>query len=507
MAQILADQQGLGPNPIDSTGICLLSLDGGGVRGLSTLHILKSIMDWLNEEREKVGLLSVKPCEVFDLIGGTSTGGLIAIMLGRLEMDVDACIEAYIELAEDVFSQKSSKSPVKINGELKPRFDSTKLESAIKKVLTQNDVSVNALFNDRTERGCRTFVCAIDSDTTSIVRFRSYGLTGWPDYGATICQAALATSAATSFFEPVTIDDQIFADGAFGANNPVDEVEGEASNIWGSEDRDLKELVKCFISVGTGKPGIKAFETSIIKFLSKTVVRIATETETAERNAMERWAKHYDKNRYFRFNVHEGLEGIGLDEYQKKGLLKSATRAYLTHTTQRHRVRDCIHNLRLKQSRASASLASAVNEYRIRVQMLLRTSHKACWVVPFARNPNFVDQRSQHTKLDQLEENLFSQHHPTTLAIYGLGGIGKTQVALDLAYRARQKYPACSVFWISADNAESVQQAFANISLQLDVPRAKYNQTNVAKLLQHHLNQEGTRQWLLVVNNVDDVEI
>jgi patatin-like phospholipase/acyl hydrolase len=63
-------------NPLDSTGLCLLSLDGGGVRGLSTLYILKGIMDLLNHERkETANLLPVKPCEVFDLIGGTSTGG------------------------------------------------------------------------------------------------------------------------------------------------------------------------------------------------------------------------------------------------------------------------------------------------------------------------------------------------------------------------------------------------------------------------------------------------
>jgi patatin-like phospholipase/acyl hydrolase len=63
------------PNPLDSTGLCLLSLDGGGVRGLSTLYILKSIMDRLNYERKNIGLHPVKPCEIFDLIGGTSTGG------------------------------------------------------------------------------------------------------------------------------------------------------------------------------------------------------------------------------------------------------------------------------------------------------------------------------------------------------------------------------------------------------------------------------------------------
>jgi hypothetical protein len=57
------------PNPVDTTGLCLLSLDGGGVRGLSSLYILKSIMDRLNHERGQNRLPPVKPCEVFDLIG------------------------------------------------------------------------------------------------------------------------------------------------------------------------------------------------------------------------------------------------------------------------------------------------------------------------------------------------------------------------------------------------------------------------------------------------------
>jgi hypothetical protein len=60
---------------LDNTGYCLLSLDGGGVRGLSTLYILQNIMSRLNFTREEAGLQPRKPCEIFDLIGGTSTGG------------------------------------------------------------------------------------------------------------------------------------------------------------------------------------------------------------------------------------------------------------------------------------------------------------------------------------------------------------------------------------------------------------------------------------------------
>lgn len=60
-------------NPLDTAGLCLPSLNGGGVRGLSTLYILKGLMDRLNQGRPDDA--QVKPCKVFDLIGGASTGG------------------------------------------------------------------------------------------------------------------------------------------------------------------------------------------------------------------------------------------------------------------------------------------------------------------------------------------------------------------------------------------------------------------------------------------------
>jgi patatin-like phospholipase/acyl hydrolase len=75
MNQIRATMTGSEPSSIDTTGLYLLSLDGAGVRGLSTLYILKNIMDRLNHARRENNLPSVKPCEFFDLIGGTSIGG------------------------------------------------------------------------------------------------------------------------------------------------------------------------------------------------------------------------------------------------------------------------------------------------------------------------------------------------------------------------------------------------------------------------------------------------
>lgn len=148
-------------------------------------------------------------------------------------------------------------------------------------------------------------------------------------------------------FEPVRIGYRTFADGRLGVNNPVDEVEGEAANIWCSGTRDLKPLVKCFISIGTGNPGNNAFED---KLLHQTVVEIAIETGNTQNKFIARWAKTFDNGRYFRFNVEQGLQDIGLNEYKQKGAIKAMTEEYLSHRAQRLRVQDCIQNMKLKQS-------------------------------------------------------------------------------------------------------------------------------------------------------------
>jgi predicted acylesterase/phospholipase RssA len=189
------------------------------------------------------------------------------------------------------------------------------------------------------------------------VRLRSYQRPGKADIPVTICQAARATSAATTFFEPVSIGARSFADGALGANNPVDEVECEASDIWCPETGHLKPLVKCFISIGTGNPGKKAMEDNLFKFLSKTLPELTTQTEHTEKRFIAKWRQHYDSKRYFRFNVEQGLQDVGLAEYQDQGRIEAATEGYLDHQTVEFRVRDCIQNLELKQSVYTESFA------------------------------------------------------------------------------------------------------------------------------------------------------
>lgn len=195
-----------------------------------------------------------------------------------------------------------------------------------------------------------SFVCTAAKELYGITRLRSYDLPQKPNLKATICEAALATSAATGFFAPVSITGRTFVDGALGANNPVDQVEEEAADIWCSTTGDLKPLVKCFISIGTGNPGKKALEDNIFKFLSKTLVQITTETEETAKRFIGRWRQHYDAKRYFRFNVEQGLQGVGLAEYREEGTIMAATDQYLDDQTRVSQVRNCVENLEQKQS-------------------------------------------------------------------------------------------------------------------------------------------------------------
>ncbi|OQE26123.1 hypothetical protein PENFLA_c007G06998 [Penicillium flavigenum] len=489
------------PNPLDSTGLCLLSLDGGGVRGLSTLYILKGLMDRLNQTRPQ-GSPAKKPCEVFDLIGGTSTGGLIAIMLGRLEMDVDECIMAYVMLMKMIFDKPSKRGVSSIFGKIKPQFDANKLESAINEVINNRGAKPSDLFNDQTDRGCRVFVCSITQETKEIVRLRSYSISNKPGIPATICQAARATSAATTFFEPVSIGARRFADGALGANNPVDEVEGEASDIWCEDTGDLKPLVKCFISIGTGHPGKKAMEDNLLKFVSKTLPALATQTEHTEKRFIAKWRQHYDSKRYFRFNVDQGLQDVGLAEYQEQGLIESATEGYLDHQAVAFRVRDCVENLKSKQRATNLNFTVEIRGYQKSLALLEQWQGRARWQVPFERNKNFTGREGL---LSNLARKLEQESDATTkIAIMGLGGVGKTQLVLELAHRVRERRAVC---WIPVNSMANLQKAYRKVAQGLGLPSSDEIGVDILEIVQAYLSDESVGPWLLVLDNADDIDL
>ncbi|KAH8757174.1 hypothetical protein F5883DRAFT_525714 [Diaporthe sp. PMI_573] len=87
--------------------------------------------------RESQGLNQVpRPCDYFDLIGSTSTGGIIAIMLRRLQITVDECIQAYDKVGQAAFTPK--RRILLLPAEPKGAFSATALKKAIKQVVREN---------------------------------------------------------------------------------------------------------------------------------------------------------------------------------------------------------------------------------------------------------------------------------------------------------------------------------------------------------------------------------
>jgi len=69
-------------------------------------------------------------------------------------------------------------------------------------------------------------------------------------------------------------------------------------------------------------------------------------------------------------------------------------------------------------------------------------THPPLWIVPFERNPRFTGRDSQ---LAELEGKLFAGESTTKIAVAGLGGVGKTQLVLELLYRTKQTHANCSI--------------------------------------------------------------
>ena len=78
-----------------------------------------------------------KPCDHFDLIVGTGTGGLVALMLGRLRLDLETCKELYVRLTRMVFETDKTIAGIPYRSTL---FKATKLEEAIKDAVREHTV-------------------------------------------------------------------------------------------------------------------------------------------------------------------------------------------------------------------------------------------------------------------------------------------------------------------------------------------------------------------------------
>ncbi len=202
----------------------ILCIDGGGIRGIIPSKFLSKLENYLNKEKGE----EVKLNEYFDLICGTSTGGIIAIGLG-LGMSAKEIHQLYEENATQIFGSPYTGFVRRLKQFFIPKYSRTNLNKILKDAFSKySDDGDTRLGHSKT----RLCIPAFNASTGKTAVFKtSHHQALIRDYQIPAYQAALATSAAPTYFTPYEIDYQPkktkekvnllnMVDGGIFANNP-----------------------------------------------------------------------------------------------------------------------------------------------------------------------------------------------------------------------------------------------------------------------------------------------
>ncbi|KAH9616106.1 hypothetical protein KSS87_023938 [Heliosperma pusillum] len=356
-------RRAIGGRPVAKQGVRILAMDGGGMKGLATVKILKEL-----EKRS-----GRRIHEMFDLICGTSTGGMLAVALGIKLMTLEKCEEIYKKLGKVVFAEtvtkdnevatwrekldqiyKSSSQQfrVAVHG---AKHSADQFEKLLQEMCADEDGTL--LIDSAVKRTPKVFVM---STLVSVVPaqpfvFRNYQYpAGTPEMylspsessaismsgGTTtsaqlgysrsafigsckhqVWQAIRASSAAPYYLDDFSDDVNRWQDGAIVANNPTIYAIREAQLLW----PDTK--VDCLVSVGCGSVPTKVRKGGwLIWDTVPVLIDSACSVERVE-EALSTLLPMLPDVHYFRFNPVDDRCDMNLDETDPIGWLRLETAA------------------------------------------------------------------------------------------------------------------------------------------------------------------------------------
>ncbi|EXJ85112.1 hypothetical protein A1O3_05787 [Capronia epimyces CBS 606.96] len=277
---------------------------------------------------------TLNPQDIFDAAVGTSTGGLIVLMLVKLDMTLEECIRQYKVLSGDIFS-KYRCLVRRVFGSDWSKFSGMRLQRAVEKLLASrghpldmklrgsvqhNQMHGTVLCHEKL-RGHQMFLCTHQCTGP----YQRHTLEGELE----LRHAARATSAAPSYFEPMIIQGKLFVDGGYGdTNNP-----SWAAKIHYHQSHGLPArhpLVLINIGTGTLPEGYdevrllqrpwwtRLLPNSLVEALGllSDLVKMATESEHRAADLAYIAAIAPEKLFFQRFSADTGMHDIRLDKWQ-----------------------------------------------------------------------------------------------------------------------------------------------------------------------------------------------
>ncbi|XP_023688470.2 calcium-independent phospholipase A2-gamma-like [Paramormyrops kingsleyae] len=304
-------------DPVKGRGVRLLSIDGGGTRGVVALRTLRKLEE-----------LTGKPTyQLFDYICGVSTGAILAFMLGVYQMSLDECEELYRRLGSEVFKQNVIVGTVKM-GWSHAFYDSQIWETILKEQMG-SDLMVETSRNPECPKVAAVSTIVNRGTPLKAYVFRNYNLPpGVRSHYLGGCQHKLwqairASSAAPGYFQEFVLGDDLHQDGGLLVNNPTAVALHESQCLWPGT------RLQCVVSLGTGRlESSGRYSATYTSLKTKLSHVISSATDTEEVHTM--LDALLPPNTYFRFSPYL-REDIPLDERRRErlALLQAESQSYL----------------------------------------------------------------------------------------------------------------------------------------------------------------------------------
>ena len=274
-------------------GVRILSLDGGGIRGIVQLEVLRAI------EQSLGGYLPIQ--SFFDLIVGTGTGGMLGVALSMKDRTVDSCIDMFSAVCDHAFTPRLKGVPIishlaQIFGS-GPRYKTKPLYAAVKTAFSEDNDLFGSSNHMRTgARVALTSTSVTGRESILLASYRrpedvlpaySFERPHEPDMELKIWESVAAALATPGQFRPFNFHAKTYLDGGLRCPNPAFIADRERRLIW----PDVVEP-DLFLSLGTGQNRL-----TVLQKLSDrpkgaapgTAIPQPGQTVTEARKASGRW--------------------------------------------------------------------------------------------------------------------------------------------------------------------------------------------------------------------------